>query len=197
MCFGLDNAAQTFHYLMDDILQGLDFCFSYFVDILVFSRSLEQHEQHLRALFDQLQRYGILTNQTKCVFRAPEASLLGYKVSAGGSQKSGRTSDPSLGLPTSQDRHQLRRCMEMLNFYRIFLPHVAATQAPLNNFLSSPRVKGSHPITWTPELLQDFEECKASLSRGTLLAHPDPSTPLALVIDASTFAIGAELQKRV
>jgi hypothetical protein len=71
----------------------------------------------------------------------------------------------------------------MLNFYRRFLPHAAATQAPLHDALSGPRVKGSHPITWTPDLHRAFEECKASsssLSSATLLARPDPSAPLAL-----------------
>jgi hypothetical protein len=71
---------------MDDILRGLDFCFAYLDDILVFSRSLEEHEKHLRTLFDQLKRYGILINPAKCVFRAPEVSFLGYKVSAEGSE---------------------------------------------------------------------------------------------------------------
>jgi hypothetical protein len=85
----------------------------------------------------------------------------------------------------------------MLNFYRRFLHHAAATQAPLHDTLSGPRVKGSHPITWTPELLRSFDECKASLSRAALLAHPDLSAPLALVTDASTSAMGAVLQQRV
>jgi cleavage and polyadenylation specificity factor subunit 1 len=85
----------------------------------------------------------------------------------------------------------------MLNFYRRFLPHAAATQAPLHGVLSGPRVKSSHPITWTPELLKAFDECKASLSRTTLLVHPDPSAPLALVTDASMSAMGAVLQQRV
>jgi hypothetical protein len=44
---------------MDDILRGLDFCFAY-PDILVFSQSPEEHEQHLPALFNQLQRCGII-----------------------------------------------------------------------------------------------------------------------------------------
>jgi hypothetical protein len=69
----------------------------------------------------------------------------------------------------------------MLNFYRRFLPHAAAT----------------HPVTWTPELLKAFEECKARLSHANLLAHPDPSAPLALVTDASTSAMGAVLQQHV
>jgi hypothetical protein len=81
----------------------------------------------------------------------------------------------------------------MLNFCRRFLAH----QAPLHNVLSGPRVKGSHPITWTPELHKAFEECKVSLSRATLLAHPDPSAPLALITDASTSAMGAVLQQHI
>jgi cleavage and polyadenylation specificity factor subunit 1 len=85
----------------------------------------------------------------------------------------------------------------MLNFYSRFIPHAAATQAPLHDILSGPKVKGSDPITWTPELLKTFEDCKASLSRSMLLAHPDTSAPLALVIDASTSAMGAALQRYV
>jgi hypothetical protein len=58
MSFGLYNAAQTFQRFMDDILRGLDFCFVYLDDILLFFRSLEEHEHHLRALFTQLRGMG-------------------------------------------------------------------------------------------------------------------------------------------
>jgi hypothetical protein len=85
----------------------------------------------------------------------------------------------------------------MQNCYRRFLPHAAATQASLHAILSGPRVKGSNPISWTPELKQAFDACKASLSQATLLAHPDPVAPLALVTDASNSAMGARLQQRV
>jgi hypothetical protein len=83
----------------------------------------------------------------------------------------------------------------MVNFYRRFLPHAAATQVLLHDVQSGPRVKGSHPITWTPKLLKAFNECKVSLSRATLLAHHNPSAPLALVTDASTSTMGALLQQ--
>jgi cleavage and polyadenylation specificity factor subunit 1 len=46
-------------------------------------------------------------------------------------------------------------------------------------------------------MVQAFEDCKASLSCATLLAHLDPSAVLALFTDASTTAIGAALQQRV
>jgi hypothetical protein len=51
----------------------------------------------------------------------------------------------------------------MLSFYRRFLPQAAATQASLYDVLSGPKIKGSYPIAWTPELHKAFEECKASL----------------------------------
>jgi hypothetical protein len=85
----------------------------------------------------------------------------------------------------------------MLNFYMRFLRQASATQASLHDVLSGPRVKGSHPISWTLELHKTFEECKASLSRAMLLAHPEPTAQLALVTDASTSAMGAMLQQLV
>jgi hypothetical protein len=92
---------------------------------------------------------------------------------------------------------QFRRFLHVLKFFMRFLPHAAAHQAPLHDVLSGPTVKGSHPITWTTELHKAFEECKASLSSSTLLAHPEASAPLSVVTDASTSATGAVLQQRV
>jgi hypothetical protein len=192
MSFGLRNAAQTFQRFMDDILRELDFCFAYVDDILVFSRSPEEHEQHLRILFRQLQAHGILINPAKCIFAAPEVTFLGYKVSAEGSRPLEDRIAHLQACPPPKTVKQLRQFLGMLNFYRRFLPNAADIQAPLHAILSGPRVKGSHPITWTPELQKAFEECKASLSRATLLDHPNPSAPLALVTDASTSAMGAK-----
>jgi hypothetical protein len=72
-----------------------------------------------------------------------------------------------------------------------YLPYAAAFQAPVHDVLSGPRVKNSHPINWTPDLHRAFYECKANLPRATLLVHPDPSAPLAIV----TFAMCAALHQ--
>jgi hypothetical protein len=147
MSFGLRNAAQTFQCFMDDILPGLDFCFAYLDDILVFFLSLEEHEQLLWALFTQLQRCGIIIKQAKCFFREPEVTFLDYKVSAEGSQSLEERVTHLQGRHPPKTASQLRQLLGMLNFYRQFLPHAAATQAPLHEVLSGPRIKVSHPIT--------------------------------------------------
>jgi hypothetical protein len=74
MSFGLRNAAQTFQPFMDDILRGLDFCFAYLDDILDFSQSLQEHEHHLRTLFDRLETNGILLT-LQSVFKASRSHL--------------------------------------------------------------------------------------------------------------------------
>jgi hypothetical protein len=86
MSFGLRNAAQTFQQFINEILRGFDFCFVYINDILVYSRSRQEHERHLRTLFKQLQAYGILLNPSKCVFHAAEVTFLSYRISGKGSQ---------------------------------------------------------------------------------------------------------------
>ena len=70
---------------MDDILKDLDFCFAYIDDILFFSRSPQEHDQHFRTLFTQIQNDGILRKLFKRIFRVPEISFLGYKISSMGS----------------------------------------------------------------------------------------------------------------
>jgi hypothetical protein len=125
--FGLRNAAQTFQRFMDNILRGHDFCFAYVDDILVFSGSLEDHEQHLRAIFGRLQMYWILINPAKSVFRASEVTFLGYRVSSEGSRPLGERVAHLQDFPPTKTASQLRRFLAMLNFYRRFLPHDAKT----------------------------------------------------------------------
>jgi hypothetical protein len=187
----------AFHGNFPQVMKKLDFCFAYVDDILVFSRTLEEHDQHLRTLFDRLQKSGILINPAKCVFKASEFIVLGYKVSAEGSQPLEVRVAHLQASPPPKTASQLRRFLGMLNFYRRILPNAATAQAPLHDALAGPRIKGSRPIAWTPDLHRALEECKESLSRATLLEHPDPSARLALVTDASTTAMGAVLQQRV
>jgi hypothetical protein len=100
MSFGLRNAAQTFQRFIDGILRGFDFCFGYLDVILIFSRTLEEHEQHLRTLFYRLQRYGILVNPVKCL-QGIRGHLPQLQSVRRGFPTTGGTSGPSKGLPAS------------------------------------------------------------------------------------------------
>ncbi|KRY05851.1 Transposon Ty3-I Gag-Pol polyprotein, partial [Trichinella britovi] len=84
MPFGLRNAAQTFQRFMDEVTRGLRFCFVYLDDVLVASRSKQEHEKHLATLFQRFEKYGVKLNPAKCVFFAPDLEFLGFKVCSQG-----------------------------------------------------------------------------------------------------------------
>lgn len=197
MSFGLRNAAQTFQRFLDEVLRGLDFCFSYIDDILIYSRSPSEHLEHLEQVFKRLQDYGMLINEEKCLFGKNEVTFLGFSISAEGTRPITDKVKAMQDFATPKTVNGLRRFLGMLNFYRRFIPHAAEVQAPLHDMLAGPKVKGSHPLTWTTEQQEAFEKCKESIALATLLSHPIMNAPIALVTDASSTALGAVLQQQV
>lgn len=195
MTFGLRNAAQTFQRFIDEVLRGLDFAYAYIDDILVASSSEDEHEEHLRIIFERLQQYGIVVNISKCVFAKPEVTFLGFSVSTSGIKPHDAKVNVVLDFPRPSTVNELRRFLGMVNFYRRFMPGAAAMQAPLNKNLEGDRKKSKQPIHWTVDLENAFAACKESLARCTALAHPDSTLQLALFTDASDTALGAVLQQ--
>lgn len=195
MTFGLRNAGQTFQRFIDEVLSGLDFCFPYIDDILVSSRDEIEHEKHLRIIFQRLSDHGILINVPKSEFFVSVLHFLGYEVSAEGIRPPPERIEALMKMTEPKDAKGLRRVLGMINFFRRFLPHAAEYQAPLHAALTG--LRGSQPIQWTPELKEAFANCKNSLAKATMLAHPDVNAQLGLVCDASNLAVGASLQQKV
>lgn len=142
MTFGLRNAAQSFQRHMHCILRGLSFCFVYLDDLLVASRNLQEHYEHLEIIFDRLSKAGLVINLEKCNFALSEINFLGHKINNSGilPAQDRVTAIREFERPTTVK--QLRRFLGMINFYRRFIPHAAEQQATLNDFL-----KGSKKTT--------------------------------------------------
>ncbi|GFS69562.1 transposon Tf2-11 polyprotein [Trichonephila clavipes] len=82
--------------------------------------------------------------------------------------------------------------------FRRFLPKAAEQQYLLSEFLKGSKdKKDSKPLNWSSEAITAFQRCKQALDDAALLAHPSPSAPLALHVDASDYAIGCALHQVV
>lgn len=197
MTFGLRNAGQTFQRFIDEVVHGLDFCFAYIDDILVYSRNSVEHANHLRIIFERLHEYGVVINPSKCNLGAEEVTFLGYTVNAKGTLPPTEKVKALREYTLPKTVGGLRRFLGMINYYRRFLPHTAELQAPLIDAITAIKGKGAVPVPWTPDLEHRFHVLKDSLANATLLVHPVHNASLGLFTDASNTQIGSCLQQQV
>ncbi|BHF83328.1 hypothetical protein SprV_0802647600 [Sparganum proliferum] len=193
MPFGLRNAAQTFQRFIDHVLRGLPFVYVYIDDLLVASRNEEEHKEHLALVFDRLDKFGVVVNPSKCVLGVPSLQFLGHQVDSEGLRPLPSKVEAVRNFLPPTSKRQLQRFFGMVNFYRRFLPNCADLMLPLTNMLSGP--KG--PLKLTGDALTAFERIKNSLANATFLTHPAPEAQLSLMVDVSTVAVGAVLQKHL
>ncbi|GFX03600.1 hypothetical protein TNCV_2111721 [Trichonephila clavipes] len=177
LCFGLVNVPQTFMRFMHEVLRGLPFCFVYLDDILCYSENAGEHRSHLRTIFQRLSSYGLKLNISKCVFGVTELIFLGHLITPDGIKSLPDKVQAVLDYKQPETVGSLRKFLGLLNFYR--------------------RKKDSKPLNWSSEAITAFQRSCSSLADSALLAHPSPSAPLALHVDASDYAIGGALHQVV
>ncbi|UYV68418.1 hypothetical protein LAZ67_5004276 [Cordylochernes scorpioides] len=194
MSFELYGAPATFQRFINQVLWGLDFVFPYLDDILVASKSEEEHESHLRAVFPRLDQYGLRINQAKTVLNVNNVEFLGYWITPEGIRPTESKVQAIVDYKKPETVQDLRRILGMLNFYRRFLKNAAEDQAILNDFSKGSKKNDKRSIPWTEEAEQKFIKCKTELSKAAPLTFPDSECPLALFTDASDRAMGAVLQ---
>ena len=196
MPFGLKNAAQAFQRLMDTVCQGLEFTFVYVDDILVASRDVKAHEQHLRLLFQRLQEYGLVINVSKSQFGRNTIDFLGHHITPTGIMPLPAKVDAITQICQPVTVKGLQEFVGMVNFYRRFIPAAAQTMLPLFEVLAN-QPKTGKTLNWSEAMVEAFQNTKKALAEATLLSHPHHDVPTSLTTDASDQAVGAVLEQLV
>ena len=193
MPFGLKTAAQTFQRLMDSVTSQLEGVFVYLDDVLVASETADQHERHLRQLFTALGQHGLVLNEGKCVFGVRQIDFLGHRVSARGIRPLPDKVAAVRRFERPRTIKSLQRFLGLVNFYRRFLPQIAAKMRPLTDALAgAPR-----QLVWTDEMTSSFELTKNCLAEATMLVHPIAGAELRVNTDASSRAIAGAVHQVV
>lgn len=196
MPFGLKNAPSTFMRFIQSILQDLSFIFVYIDDILVFSRTREEHIKNLEILFERLNKYGLVININKCEFLKSSVKFLGHEITKNGFKPVEDRVQYIKDLQKPRTISALRKMIGVFTFYRKFHKKAAEYLAKFYDLLKGhPNKNDLTPIVWTAELEEAFIKAKNSFVNFTLLNYPNYSCKMYLTCDASDIALGSVLEQ--
>ncbi|XP_021736446.1 uncharacterized protein LOC110702997 [Chenopodium quinoa] len=172
MPFGLTNAPTVFMGLMYRIFRPyLDkFVVVFIDDILVYSNSKEDHEDHLRKVLQLLREHQLYAKLSKCEFWLEKVALLGHVISM-----EGVSVDPAMvqavqEWPIPRNVSEVRSFLGLTGYYRRFIKDFWIIARPMTNLM-----KKECKFIWSPECEEAFKTLKEKLTTDPVLALPDES----------------------
>jgi hypothetical protein len=148
MPFGLTNAPSTFMRLMNHVLRTFidKFVVVYFDDILIYSKNLNEHLDHLRNVLNVLRSEQLYANLKKCTFCMEKIVFLSYVVTAQGIEMDEEKVKAIQDWPTPKSVNEVRSFHGLASFYRRFVKDFSIIAAPLTEI-----VKKSVGFKWNDE----------------------------------------------
>ncbi|KAJ9556733.1 hypothetical protein OSB04_011347 [Centaurea solstitialis] len=188
MPFGLTNAPSTFMRLMNHVLRDFigKFVVVYFDDILIYSKSLDDHLEHLTSILSVLRKEKLFANLKKCTFYTNHVVFLGYVVSSQGISVDEEKVKAIQDWPTPKNVSEVRSFHGLGSFYRRFVKNFGTLASPLTEV-----IKKNVSFKWGKEQKQAFEQLKFQLTHAPLLSFPN----FEIECDASGVGIGAVLMQ--
>eukprot|EP00253_Pinus_taeda_P012179 PITA_12179 len=169
--FGLTNAPATFMCLMNSIFHPyLDrFVLIFIDDILIYSRTIEEHHEHLRMVLQTLREHQLYEKFSKCDFFKEEIQYLGHVIT-----KDGIAVDPEkikaiMDWPVPKDVADVRSFMGLAEYYRRFVEGFSKVAFPITSLQKKGRA-----FQWTPNCQKSFEQLKQLLTTAPILSIADP-----------------------
>ena len=200
--FGLTNAPSFFMRMMTEALHPmLDSSVVCFLDdILVYSRTLEEHKQHLKQVLRTLRSHKFYAKLSKCSLVASEVTFLGHCISRQGIAMELSKTESIFNWPRPRTVRELMQWLGLCNFYRKHIKDFAKIAALLSDMLrkkGDTALKSNSKLEWTDATVEAFDTLRHAFQQAPMLISPDSTRPFVLHTDASDFAIGATLGQEV
>lgn len=188
--FGLSTGAAVLSRLLDSVLGDLKFdcVYNYLDDVVIYSKTFDEHLEHLRQVLKRLGDAGLTIKPSKVTLARREISFLGHRVSAEGISIDHSRTRAIHEFRPPKSKKGIARFIGMVNFFRKFIPKFAELAAPLNYLR-----KKAVPFQWGDSQQAAFDSLKQALGNAPVLAIPDFQCSFILQTDASNSGLAAVL----
>jgi hypothetical protein len=193
MFFGLTNSPATFQTMMNEIFQDLIMEGSitiYLDDILIFSKTLEEHCRVTRLVLERLHQHQLYLKPEKCEFEKTQIEYLGLVISEGRAEMDPVKIEAVSKWPTPTNKKEVQSFLGFTNFYRRFIRDFSHHGRPLFD------LTGSAGWRWEEEQQEAFQKLKDAITSRPVLIFPDEDRPFRVEADSSDFATGAILSQQ-
>ena len=130
--FGLSQAPAYFQLLIDKVLMGCsNFAMGYLDDIIIFSRTEEEHLQHLEEIFTRLCKFKLKMKHEKCSFFKKHIQYLGHLVSERGFEPLPEKLESIHKMPAPRTAKEVKQFLGLIGYYRKFIPRFVDISRPL------------------------------------------------------------------
>ena len=197
LCFGLTNAPATFMRAMHQIFADLigKTVLVYLDDILVMSRTPEEHVRDLREVLSRLQKHKLYAKLSKCEFNKAELKFLGHVVGRNGISVDPEKVAVIQKWPVPKNVKELQAFLGLANYFRKFIEKYSTVAAPLTALTSKDAAAAFDWVKWGAKELAAFNKLKQELMSAPVLALPDPELPFEVHSDASDVGTGGILMQ--
>ena len=198
MPYGLCKASRTFQRLMQSPGElNLMYTLIYFDDVIVYSKTEEEHLVHLRTILDQFMEHSLKLKPSKCNFFHTEISYLGHKVSAPGMELGTEGLKGIAEIVPPAMYSQVRKFLGTTGYFRCFIKGYARIAKLLNDLLQGENSKlKSQSFGLPPDALATFQELKLKCLTVPVLVFTDFKKPFLLETDVSIEGLGAQLSQK-
>ena len=157
MSFGLTNAPTAFMDLMNKVFKDyLDqFVIVFIDDILVYSQSESEHEQHLRLVLQRLREHRLFAKFKKCEFWLSQVSFLGHIVSKEGIKVDPAKIEVVRDWPRPKNAYEVRSFLRLAGYYRHFVEGFSKIATALTEL-----TRKSQKFVWSDKCENNFQEVK-------------------------------------
>nr|KYP34967.1 Transposon Ty3-I Gag-Pol polyprotein [Cajanus cajan] len=187
MPFGVTNALAVFMDYMNRIFRPfLDkFVVVFIDDILIYSRTPEEHGEHLRTVLEILKAKQLYAKLSKCEFWLGEVKFLGHVISAEGIAVDPAKVESVLQWERPRTVMDIQSFVGLAGYCRRFIEGFSKIVAPLTQM-----TRKEQPFIWTDACEQSFVELKRRLTTSPVLVLPESGEPFDVYCDASHQGLG-------